>query len=228
MDVIHVIDDDVAKPTVVVGAEVSKWCNSAGKRLLDLSCALLLVFVSLPLLLLITALVKLTSKGPVLFSQERVGKSATHFQLVKFRTMKNEARQCGPNLTRHGDTRITRVGRMLRKWKLDELPQLINVLRGDMSLVGPRPEIPDYFKRLAEDQQRVVSVRPGLTGVASVQYRNEEELLAQVSCERLEHFYLTWLLPKKIRLDMDYARDATLISDIRVLWLTLRAVAADQ
>jgi lipopolysaccharide/colanic/teichoic acid biosynthesis glycosyltransferase len=222
------VEDQVApRAAVVAGLEVSQWCNSLSKRLLDLSCALLMLFFSVPLLLLISALVKLTSEGPVLFSQERVGKSATHFRIAKFRTMEHGNWQHGPNLTRHGDSRITRVGRVLRKWKLDELPQLVNVIRGEMSLVGPRPETPDYFNLLPKDQQRMVSVRPGVTGVASVQFRNEEELLAQVPREQLEQFYLTRLLPKKIQLDMDYAREATFISDIRVLWLTVRVVAAD-
>ena len=205
-------------------ASVSSWCLSPGKRLLDFLCAALVLIVLSPLLLLIALLVKLTSSGPALFRQVRVGRNGREFTLLKFRTMTHNRTQAGPGITRRGDARITPVGRFLRKWKLDEWPQFINVAAGDMSLVGPRPDLAQYWSALPAEPQRVLCLRPGITGRATLQFRNEEEILAQVPAEQLTSYYLTTLLPEKARLDWEYARQATLGSDFKVLLDTVRAI----
>ena len=167
-----------------------------GKRLLDFLCAALVLIVLSPLLLLIALLVKLTSSGPALFRQVRVGRNGREFTLLKFRTMTHNRTQAGPGITRRGDARITPVGRVLRKWKLDEWPQFINVAAGDMSLVGPRPDLAQYWSALPADPRRVLCLRPGITGRATLQFRNEEEILGQVPAEQITSYYLNTLLPE--------------------------------
>ena len=200
---------------------VSPWCNSSGKRLFDVVLAALFLVPALPLMALVSVLVKLTSRGPVLFSQHRAGKNGIEFRLLKFRTMVPDRTQTGPGVTTSGDPRVTVTGRLLRKSKFDELPQLFHVLSGKMSLVGPRPDLPEYLASLDQNQRSVLTLRPGLTGNASVSFRNEEEILAQAPIGQLEPFYLTHVLPKKVQLDLEYAKTATLWSDIGMLFRTL-------
>jgi lipopolysaccharide/colanic/teichoic acid biosynthesis glycosyltransferase len=190
--------------------------------MVDCAGAFLLLMAAAPCMALIAVAAKLSSSEPVLFRQRRVGLNGSEFELLKFRTMK-----CGPaghSVTREGDTRITTLGSFLRKWKLDELPQLINVMRGEMSLVGPRPELPRYIAQLGPDYLRILSLRPGITGAASMKYRDEERVLAQAPAQALESFYVTRLLPDKAKTDWEYACSATLLSDLRVLLGTVCAL----
>ncbi len=205
-------------------ASLSPWCLSTAKRLLDLVCAIVLLAVSSPLLLLVAILVRITSPGPALFRQTRVGKDGREFTLLKFRTMTHGRSQAGPGLTSTGDARVTALGKILRKWKLDEFPQLINVARGEMSLVGPRPDLAEFWTALSAEQLRVLCLRPGITGQATLQFRDEEAILAKVPREQLTNYYLTSLLPEKVRLDWQYARRATVFSDLRILVDTLRVI----
>lgn len=204
--------------------DLSPWCFSRFKRAMDFVCALILIPVTLPIMVVIALAIRTTSPGPVFFRQERLGKGEAAFDLLKFRTMYHARKKAGSGLTSRGDRRITAVGRVLRWCKLDELPQLFNVLRGDMSLVGPRPDLPQYFKGLDAKQRRVLSLTPGITGAASVQFRNEEALLAQVAEDRLESFYVQTLLPQKIALDLEYARTASVATDMLMLFRTAAAV----
>jgi lipopolysaccharide/colanic/teichoic acid biosynthesis glycosyltransferase len=187
------------------------------KRILDICITGLLLLLLLPIMLVIALLVRLSSPGPVLFRQHRVGKGGQLFWLYKFRTM--YANHRGPSITARGDGRITPVGCWLRQWKLDELPQLLNVLRGEMSLVGPRPEVPEYVQLYTKEQRQVLSVRPGITGITQLAFRHEEELLA--SQEDMEAYYRHTILPAKLSLDLRYVQERTLWEDIRLLWRTL-------
>lgn len=200
----------------------SAWCFSWGKRLFDATCALLLLLCLLPIMLVIAIALKLFSRGPVLFRQVRCGKRGRGFRVLKFRTMTQTG--SGPSLTRAGDARVTKLGRILRKWKMDEFPQLLNVIKGEMSMVGPRPDLPECFEGAPSDVRSVLSLRPGVTGWASIHFRNEEDLLARAPAERLRDFYINDVLPRKARLDLEYATRATLWSDCGVLLQTLAVV----
>ncbi len=190
------------------------------KRLLDLGLVLLSAPLILPLAALLALTVKLDSRGPVLFRQERVGRSGRPFTILKFRTMVKGAEHHGPSLTAHGDERITRVGRLLRRLKLDELPQLWNVLVGEMSLVGPRPEVPEYVALYPESiREKVLAVPPGITGDAALEFLDEEALLRSV--ENPEQYYVSTLLPRKLELYERYVDEWTLRSDIATLARTL-------
>jgi lipopolysaccharide/colanic/teichoic acid biosynthesis glycosyltransferase len=204
--------------------DLSPWCSSRAKRAMDLICASILIPAALPVMAVIALLVKTTSHGPVLFRQKRLGKAGAKFELLKFRTMYHRRPNFGSGLTQSGDRRITPVGRLLRRCKLDELPQLFNVLWGEMSFVGPRPDLPEYFEGLDAKQRRVLSLMPGITGAASLKFRNEEALLARIAPERLESFYVEQLLPQKIALDLEYARTASATSDTAMLIRTAAAI----
>jgi lipopolysaccharide/colanic/teichoic acid biosynthesis glycosyltransferase len=199
---------------------ISPWCTSAGKRLLDLSVAAILTAIALPLMGVIALLVKFSSPGPMLFRQRRVGQAGLEFEFLKFRTMVHGGHQNGPGVTTKGDARVTALGAFLRKWKLDELPQLFHVLSGKMSLVGPRPDLPKYFSALDAKQLRVLALRPGVTGKASICFRHEEEVLSRAREGELENFYVAQVFPLKIRLDLEYAQTASLWGDARILFQT--------
>lgn len=191
------------------------------KRAFDLALALLGLLLLAPLLLLIALAIRLDSPGPALFRQERVGRHGTPFRIHKFRTMVADAPARGPAITVGDDARITRVGRWLRARRLDELPQLIDVLVGDMSLVGPRPEVPRYVALYpAALREAVLSVRPGLTDPASLAHLDEAERLARAADP--EHEYVHVLLPAKLEHAAAYARQASLASDMCVIARTLR------
>jgi lipopolysaccharide/colanic/teichoic acid biosynthesis glycosyltransferase len=185
------------------------------QRLLDLLIALPAAALLAPLLAAIALLVKLDSPGPALFRQQRVGRFGRLFDILKFRTMVVNAEHVGAQITIGRDPRITRVGHFLRRHKLDELPQLLNILKGDMSLVGPRPEVPRYVALYNADQRRILAIRPGLTSPASIAFHNESELLAAHSDP--EEFYRNQAMPAKIALDLHYARHATVWSDCAIL-----------
>ena len=190
------------------------------KRAFDLVAAGVALVVLLPVLLIIAIAVKVTSQGPVLFRHERIGVGRRPFHVLKFRTMTHGA--TGAAITTAGDARITSVGAFLRQYKLDELPQLLNVIRGEMSIVGPRPEVARYVE-LDDRYDTVLQVRPGLTDPASLTYRHEQELLgAQASPEQ---FYVEELLPEKVRLSVEYVEGQSIRGDLRLIVETLKALA---
>lgn len=198
-----------------------KGVKSGIPRIVEMALALGGLVVSSPLLLLATVLIQATSPGAVLFRQQRVGHFGKPFELLKFRSMRIE--NAGAQVTAKGDTRVTRVGRLLRKSKLDELPELWNVARGDLSLVGPRPEVPKYVNLEDPLWQRVLGARPGITDPVTLRLRNEEELLA--SCEGdPEIFYVNTLQPYKLLGYVQYIRTRTWRSDVNILLKTVFAV----
>jgi lipopolysaccharide/colanic/teichoic acid biosynthesis glycosyltransferase len=189
------------------------------KRLFDVTCAGLGLGLLSPVLLVIALLIKLDSSGPVFFRQVRVGLREKPFEILKFRTMRVDAEKLGGQLTARGDSRVTRVGRFLRAGKLDELPQLFNVLRGDMSLVGPRPEVPRYVALYTPRQREVFRVRPGITDLASLKFRNESELLAAAADP--ESFYIHEVMPAKLELNLRYIAAQSLGFDLGIILQTL-------
>lgn len=191
------------------------------KRAFDFSASALGLIILSPLLALIALLVRLTSRGPVFYRARRVGRGGREFTLYKFRSMVADADRQGPGITAAGDPRVTPVGRILRRTKLDELPQLWNVLRGDMSLVGPRPEDPRYVALYTPEQRRVLDVRPGITSLASLEYRNEEAILHGSDWEQR---YIHEVMPAKLAIDLRYVQHATLFSDILIILRTLLAL----
>jgi lipopolysaccharide/colanic/teichoic acid biosynthesis glycosyltransferase len=168
-----------------------------------------------PLMLLIGAAVRLTSRGPVIYSQVRIGQHGRPFRIYKFRTMVDGADRLSANVSPTDDPRVTRVGRMLRARYLDELPQLVNILRGDMSLVGPRPETPEYVALYDAAERRVLDVRPGLVGVSTLAFMDEAERLASVPDP--EAYYEDVLLHERVRLDLAHLQDRSLSGDLRLL-----------
>lgn len=191
-----------------------------GKRVLDLLGSSLGLALLWPLLLLIAALVKAEDGGPVFFRQTRVGYRGRLFRIWKFRTMTPDAEARGGMLTVGNDPRMTRVGMWLRRFKLDELPQLLNVLVGEMSLVGPRPELAAYVAMYTTEQRRVLDLKPGITGAASICYRNESEVLARAADP--ERFYVEVIMPDKIQLGLAYGARSTVWTDLVVVARTLR------
>ena len=193
-------------------SEASTWMMSPTRRALEFIVSLLALMILLPLMAAAALLVRFGSDGPVLFRQRRMGRKGREFTLYKFRSMRIEG-ECGSCITVVGDSRITPVGAFLRRYKLDEVPQFWNVLRGDMSLVGPRPKLPHHEALHMES-------RPGITGVATLAFRREEELLATIPEQELETYYEAHIKPAKARMDMEYIRTATLVSDFSILWRT--------
>jgi lipopolysaccharide/colanic/teichoic acid biosynthesis glycosyltransferase len=189
------------------------------KRAFDLFWALLGLVLLSPALLVIALAVKLEDRGPVFFRQVRIGRGGRPFHIWKFRTMGVDAERQGRAITVGQDPRITRLGRHLRNAKLDELPQLMNVVAGEMSLVGPRPEVPQFVAHYTDAQRIILDLRPGITDLASIKYRHESELLAQA--EHPDEAYLRVVLPDKIRINLAYAAQASLWSDFRVILATL-------
>lgn len=193
------------------------------KRLFDLLLSTLGLLALAPLLLLIALLIKLDSPGPVMFRQERVGRFGQPFRIHKFRTMRHEPVAQGLQITVGADRRITRVGGFLRASKLDELPQLLDVWLGDMSLVGPRPEVPRYVAHYpAELREKVLSVRPGITDIASIEYRDESAVLARAADP--EHAYIHEVLPHKLALAARYVERSSIGLDVWLIWRTLVAI----
>jgi len=191
------------------------------KRLTDLLASSIGLLLTTPLLAVIAVCIRLDSAGPAFFRQERVGRNGRPFRIHKFRTMRQVT---GPSLTVGRDPRITRVGAFLRRYKLDELPQLLDVLRGDMSLVGPRPELPRYVALYPPEVRSVVlSVRPGITDEASIEFSRESELLAGSADP--EGTYRDEILPRKLELYVRYVRSRSFVGDLRILARTLGKIA---
>ena len=189
------------------------------KRSVDILLSAIGLFVLLPFLPFLALLIKLDSRGPVFFLQERIGKDFRHFMIYKFRTMTTDADNKGSLITASGDNRITKVGDFLRRFKIDELPQLFNVLKGDMSLVGPRPEVIEYVKLFEADYRKLLTVRPGITDPASLKYSNEEIILGMSKAS--EDAYIKNVLPEKIRLSSQYVDSHTLMTDLKLIVMTL-------
>ncbi len=193
------------------------------KRLFDLLLSSIGLLLLAPVLLLIALLIKLDSAGPVMFRQERVGRFGQPFRIHKFRTMRHEPAGQGLQITVGADRRITRVGGFLRASKLDELPQLLDVWLGDMSLVGPRPEVPRYVAHYpAELRDKVLSVRPGITDIASIEYRDEGAVLARAADP--ERAYIHEVLPHKLALAARYVERSSLWLDVWLIWRTVVAI----
>ncbi|MBL8133246.1 MAG: sugar transferase [Anaerolineae bacterium] len=191
------------------------------KRLFDVGVSLAGLIVLSPILLILALWVNLSSEGPIFYRSTRVGRGGAEFKLLKFRSMVINADKLGPAVTGARDPRITSVGRVLRRTKLDELPQLWNVLVGEMSVVGPRPEAPKYVAYYTPEQREVLRVRPGITSPASVKYRNEEAILTGDDWEAL---YIREVMPAKLAIDLDYARSASLLKDIQIILQTFLAL----
>jgi len=189
------------------------------KRAFDILVSVAGLIVLLPLLLLVATAIKLDSSGPVFFRQWRVGRKFRRFGIYKFRTMIDDAFDRGLPITVGRDSRITRVGKILRKTKIDELPQLLNVLKGDMSLVGPRPEVPRYVELFRPDYEHILKVRPGLTDLASLKYSDEASILGQSA--NPEGDYVARLLPDKIRLANEYIQRSSLLFDAKLIVETI-------
>jgi len=189
-------------------------------RIFDVFASILGLIVLSPLFLIIAICIKLDSRGPVYYKQSRVGKNNKDFMLYKFRSMGMGSDRKGLLITvGNDDARITKMGSFLRQYKIDELPQLINVLLGDMSLVGPRPEVRRYVDMYSQNQMEVLRVRPGITDVASIEFSDENELLKKQS--NPEAFYINEVMPKKLELNLQYLENRTLLSDIKVILDTI-------
>ena len=192
------------------------------KRSFDIFFSFFGLIILSPLFLLIFVMVKTDSKGSVIYKQTRVGKNGKDFAVLKFRSMKQDSDSKGLLTVGGKDPRITKTGYFIRKYKLDELPQLINVLKGDMSFVGPRPEVRKYVLLYDEVQKKVLDVNPGITDVASIKYRNENELLE--GSEDPETFYIKEIMPVKLKMNLEYINDRSFFKDIKVILNTLKTV----
>ena len=193
------------------------------KRVVDYFLSVIGLIILSPMFVIIAVLIKIGSSGPIFFRQIRVGKDQRYFKIFKFRTMRANSEKDGPKITIKDDDRITPLGKYLRKYKLDEFPQLINVLSGDMSLVGPRPEVPKFVDLYPETIKKIVlSVKPGITDPASIIYRNENELLSQSSDP--ENYYTEHIMPEKLKYYVEYVENRNLILDFSIIFKTLKNV----
>lgn len=201
--------------------------KDTGKTTFDFFISLAGLLVLLPLILFLAFIITFYDTGPIFFFQERIGKDFKKFKLFKFRTMVVNADKMGAAVTKGEDPRITPIGRFLRQYKLDELPQLINVLKGDMSLVGPRPEVEQYVVLFKKEYERILSIKPGITDYAALAYRDEEKILNNY--EDADKGYVKEVLPAKIALYEKYLREICFSTDLKIIFKTLwRIVAASQ
>lgn len=195
--------------------------NALLKRIFDIIVSLIALLILSPLIILLALIVRFTSPGPIFYMASRVGLKGQPFKLFKFRSMVINADKMGPGITTSGDRRITPIGKILRRTKMDELPQLLNVLRGDMSIVGPRPEDARYVAMYTADQRKVLDVRPGITSLASVKFRNEEALLVGKDWETT---YVNEIMPAKLAIDLEYVQHASVLRDIEIMFRTFLAL----
>ena len=191
------------------------------KRIFDITLSLFGLIILLPFMLIIAILIKFDSKGPIFFKQIRVTKGGREFKILKYRTMRAGSDKYS-QITVGKDERITKIGSFLRKYKLDEIPQLINVLIGDMSLVGPRPEVPKYVALYTDEQKEILKVRAGITDYASIEFSNENDLLALEKDS--EKAYIEKIMPKKIELNKKYLSEISMLTDIRIILLTIKKI----
>ena len=191
------------------------------KRIFDIVISFAGLLILFPFILIIALLIKIDSKGPVFFKQVRVTKDAREFKIFKYRTMRVGSDKYS-QITVGKDNRITKVGAFLRKYKLDEIPQLINVLIGDMSLVGPRPEVPKYVALYTDEQKEILKVRAGIKDYASIEFSDENDLLA--SEEEPEKAYIEKIMPKKIELNKKYLSEISILTDIKIILLTIKKI----
>ena len=192
------------------------------KRLFDILASGVGLICLSPLFVVLAVWIKCDSRGPVFYRQVRVGKDNRDFRLFKFRSMRPDSDRLGLITVGGHDPRVTRSGYYIRRYKLDEFPQLINVFKGDMSLVGPRPEVRKYVDMYTPEQMRVLSVRPGITSLASIRYRNENEILAKA--DDPDRCYIEKVMPDKLAIDLEYVDRATLWNDIRLIFSTFREI----
>ena len=193
-----------------------------GKRLFDFISSFMALVFLMPLFLLIAMLIKIDSRGSVFYIQKRVGKNFKEFNLYKFRSMVADTSKNEPSVTSYGDKRITKIGKFIRKYKIDELPQLLNVLKGDMSLVGPRPEIIKFVKEKKEEYKKILSIKPGITDNAAIKFRNEELIMAKYNDKELS--YIKFVLPEKIKIYIDYVDNIYFITDLQIILKTLKII----
>ncbi len=189
------------------------------KRSFDVVFSILGLLLLAPVFLIIALIIKWNSKGPVLFIQGRVGKNNKDFNIYKFRTMSVQSENKGLLTLGNHDTRITKIGYFLRRYKIDEFPQLFNILKGDMSFVGPRPELRYYVNFYTEDDMSIFSVRPGITGLASLKYRNEVELLK--AAENPEEFFIKTIIPDKLKYNKEYIKRRNFFFDLKLILITI-------
>lgn len=192
------------------------------KRVFDIIASFCGIVILFPIMIVIGIIIKLTSKGPILFRQVRVTKNGKLFKINKFRTMKENS-EGNKQITVGNDLRITGIGKVLRKTKLDELPQLFNVIKGEMSLVGPRPEVPKYVNLYNEEQRKILEVPAGITDYASIYFSNESELLGKSDAP--EKFYIEKIMPYKIELNQKYIQNIGILTDIKIIILTILKIA---
>lgn len=192
------------------------------KRLLDIVASALGLIVLSPLFAVLSVWIKMDSRGPIFYRQIRVGKNNKDFRLFKFRSMRPDSDKLGLITIGGHDPRVTRSGFYIRKYKLDEFPQLINVFKGDMSLVGPRPEVRKYVDIYSQEQMKILAVRPGITSLASIRYRNENDILA--AADDPEKCYIEQIMPDKIAIDLEYIEKANLREDLKLIILTFKEI----
>lgn len=195
------------------------FINKILKRLLDIVASGIGIIILSPILIIISIIIKITSRGPIFFKQVRVGKNEKKFKILKFRTMIVDAEKVGKQITVGNDPRITRIGSFLRKYKLDELPQLINVFIGNMSLVGPRPEVPRYVELYSNEQRKVFNVKPGITDLASIRYRDENDILGKV--DNPDRYYIDVIMQDKLNLNLEYIDKGNVFFDIFIIIKTI-------
>ncbi len=193
--------------------------NKFFKRVFDILASSVGIMVLSPILIVIAIAIKCDSNGEILFKQKRVGMNEKTFNIFKFRTMVTNAEKLGKQITVGNDCRITKIGSFLRKYKLDELPQLFNVLLGDMSLVGPRPEVPRYVELYTDEQKEVFKVRPGITDLASLKYSDENDILANI--ENPEEHYINVIMQDKLELNLEYIKKSNVFFDIYIIIKTI-------
>lgn len=213
------VDPETSKNTRI---NPSKPCDRLMKRFFDIICSAVGLVLLSPLLLWVAWRIRREDGGPVFYRGQRVGRHGKPFRIFKFRTMVVNADKIGGTSTREDDPRITRIGKVLRHYKLDELPQLINVFKGDMSLVGPRPQVSWAVKLYTPEQQRVLSVRPGITDFASIIFKNEGEILKGSSDPDAE--YMAKIHPEKMHLAVDYVNHQSFFLDLKIIFKTIAAI----
>ena len=214
--------EEVASETAGIALEI--MVHSKPKRIFDFIFSLIGLILLLPFFIVISLLIILNSGFPVFYTQKRVGKNNKDFGLLKFRTMKKNADKLGLLTVGGRDPRITNIGYYLRKYKLDELPQLLNVFIGDMSLVGPRPEVRKYVDMYNDEQKKVLLVKPGITDLASLEYFSENDLLAKSSDP--EETYIKEIMPSKLELNKKYISEAGLLTDLKIILRTLKRIVS--